>query len=64
MIVTVLFKSGKEIDIECDEFTVGTGLTAQLFSYEISGARNGRPIYINMSEVACVYRKEVESEEK
>ena len=66
MKITILFKSGKEIDVECDEFSVETGLNAELRGYEISCARNGRPIYINMDEVACIYRKEVseESEEE
>lgn len=66
MKITILFKSGKEIDVECDEFSVGMGLNAKMNSYEIKGALNGRPIYINMDEVACIYRKEVseESEEE
>lgn len=63
MTITILFKSGKEIDVECDEFSVGTGLNAELNGYKIAGAKNGRPIYMDMSEVACIYRKDVGSED-
>lgn len=57
MIISVVFKSGFELWIKCEKIDISVNkLTGQLTKYAIAGIEDNKPIYIDVNEIACIYR--------
>ena len=62
MKVIVHFKSGLELPITCEEFSISTNpYDEELDSYTIKGIKDNKPVYIDMAQVDCIWR-EVDNE--
>ena len=58
MKVIIHFKSGLELPITCEEFSIGTfTLTGKLDSYTIKGIKDNKPVYIDTTQVDCIWRE-------
>ena len=62
MKVIVHFKSGLELPITCEEFSVDTcPLTGELDGYTIKGIKDNKPVYMDTAQVDCIWRELDES---
>ena len=57
MKITICFKNGTKIGIECDEFELEQNrVTGQIESYKITGIKDTKPVYMDMSEILWITR--------
>ena len=61
MKIRIYLKSGTVLpDIECEAFTVSRSkLTGMIDGYEYKGAIIPRPLYVDINEIAAVFRTDV-----
>lgn len=58
MTIVFVFRSGKEIEMECESFSVTTDfLTGSIIEYEATGITKNKPSYINVKEIDMIYKK-------
>lgn len=50
------FKNGKEIKVVCEEFTIEKDCFGDITSYEITGIKDNKPMYIDLKEVIYIIR--------
>ena len=55
MKITIVFKNGFQLNIECEEFEFNSCLGIPS-GYSIKGIKDNKPIYIDWEDVSCVYR--------
>ena len=56
MRIIIRFKSGYELPITCDEFSMETSrVTGEIDSYDIKGIKDNKPIFFRSEDVECVY---------
>ena len=56
MIIAILFKNGKEIQMKCETFKVKRDPFGGLESVEFSNPTENRPMWLDLTEVAAIYR--------
>ena len=56
MTVRVILKSGVEISIKCDKFTLTRNGFQQVTGYNIEGITENKPVYLDFEQVAAVVR--------
>ena len=57
--MTIILKSGKEINVKCSEFTWEMNKsTGNIVSYEIKDIRGPIPKYLDMKEIAAIIRQD------
>lgn len=58
MIVTILFKSGKEVSVKCDEIRTETNpVTDRIDHILFSGVEENEILDLDFTEIAAIYRK-------
>lgn len=58
MTITILFKSGKEVSVKCDEVkTTRNRATGRVEHIHFDGIKENGIIDLNFKEVAAIYRK-------
>ena len=55
--VRIIFKNGKILTIKCENFIVTRSeLTNEITKMSWKGVTDNKPLYIDLSEVMCVYQ--------
>lgn len=58
MTVVFVFKNGYELKVKCENFTLTVhSLTGQITGYEMDGIKDNKLLYVDFSEILCVYRE-------
>ena len=58
MRVIIRFKSGFELPITCDEFSISkNAYTGEIAEYEIKGIKDNKLIFFRSEDVECIYRE-------
>ena len=58
MKITICFRNGTKIDVECDEFeTTYNKNSGKLESYMITGIKDTKPVYMDISEILWITRE-------
>lgn len=61
MSIRVIFKSGVDFVVKCDEFTLTRNGLEQVKGYEIKGISENKPLYLDFEQIAAIVR--VQSDE-
>ena len=57
MRIIIRFKSGFELPITCDSFSLDTHMmTGEIAEYEIKGIKDNKLIFFRPEDVECIYR--------
>lgn len=57
MRIIIRFKSGFELPITCDNFSMKTNaMTGELTEYEIKGIKDNKLIFFRSEDVECIFR--------
>ena len=57
MRIIIRFKSGFELPITCDSFSLTQHpITNEIKEYEIKGIKDNKPIFFRSEDVECVFR--------
>lgn len=57
MKITIRFKSGFELPITCDSFSLTQHpMTNEITEYEIKGITDNKPIFFRSEDVECIFR--------
>lgn len=56
MTIRIVLKSGESLFVNCTEFTVNRNALGQCVGYKIDGITSGRPLYLDLSQVAAIVR--------
>lgn len=57
MRITIRFKSGFELPITCDSFSLTQHpMTNEITEYEIKGITDNKPIFFRAEDVECIFR--------
>lgn len=56
MKIVFCFKNGTQLVITCDEFSLTKNGLGDYTGYEIKGITDNKPLYINWSDITCIYR--------
>ena len=57
MQIIIRFKSGFELPITCDSFSIETHtMTGELTEYDIKGIKDNKPIFFRPEDVECIFR--------
>lgn len=57
MRIIIRFKSGFELPITCDNFSLTTHtVTGEITGYDIKGIEDNKPIFFRSEDVECVFR--------
>lgn len=57
MRIIVRFKSGFELPITCDSFSITQHpITNEITEYEINGIKDNKPIFFRSEDVECIFR--------
>lgn len=58
MRVIIRFKSGFELPITCDKFSISkNAYTGEITEYEIKGIKDNKLIFFRSEDVECIYRE-------
>lgn len=58
MRITIRFKSGFELPITCDEFSISKNTyTGEIAEYDIKGIKDNKLIFFRSVDVECIYRE-------
>lgn len=61
MKIIIRFKSGYELSITCDEFTIKTNrITGEIESCDIKGIKDNKPIFFRSEDVECIFAERQE----
>ena len=55
--IVVLFKSGKEVTVQCREFFILHDIAGTLVELDATGVTGNNILYADFTEVACVYER-------
>lgn len=55
--IVVLFKSGKEVTVQCREFFILHDFNSKPVDMEATGVTGNNILYADFTEVACVYER-------
>ena len=56
--VKIRFKSGFELLITCDEFTINTNMmTGEITGYNIKGIADNNPLFIRVEDIECIFQE-------
>ncbi len=56
--VKIIFKSGFELPITCDEFRINTNaLTGEITHYDIKGIADNKPLFFRVEDVECIFQE-------
>ena len=56
MKIVICFKSGGQLTVTCDEFSLTKNLCGDVAGYEIKGVKDNKPLYIDFGDISCIYR--------
>lgn len=57
MQIIIRFKSGFELPITCDSFSLKQHtMTNEITEYEIKGIKDNKPIFFRSEDVECIFR--------
>lgn len=57
MRIIVRFKSGFELPITCDNFSITTHvITGEITEYDIKGIKDNKPIFFRFEDIECIFR--------
>lgn len=57
MRIIIRFKSGFELPITCDSFSLTQHpMTNEITKYDIKGITDNKPIFLRLEDVECVFR--------
>ena len=57
MRITIRFKSGFELPITCDSFSLTQHpMTNEITEYEIKGIKDNKPIFFRSEDIECIFR--------
>lgn len=54
--VKIRFKSGFELLITCDKFSIKT-LAGEITSYDIAGIADNKPLFFRPEDVECIFQE-------
>lgn len=58
MRIIIRFKSGFELPINCDEFSISkNAYTGEIVEYDIKGIKDNKLIFFRSEDVECIYRE-------
>lgn len=58
MTLVFIFKNGATLEVECESAKVFTNsVTSTITGYQIDGITRNKPLYTDLSEIACIYQK-------
>ena len=58
MTLCFIFKNGATLDVECEKAKIFTeDITGKITGYQIDGITRNKPLYTDLSEIACIYQK-------
>ena len=57
MRIIIRFKSGFELPITCDEFSISKNIYGEIEEYDIKGIKDNKLIFFRSEDVECVYRE-------
>jgi hypothetical protein len=55
--IVILFKSGKEVTIQCREFEIVHDWAGDPFGWEATGVTGNNVLHVDFTEVACIYER-------
>lgn len=56
MKIVICFRNGFNLTVTCEEFTLTKNALDVYTGYEIKGIKDNKPLYINWSDIICIYR--------
>lgn len=57
MRIIIRFKSGFELPITCDNFSIEThAMTGELAGYDIKNIKDIKPVFFRLEDVECIFR--------
>ena len=56
MSIRIILKSGVEVTVKCDKFTLKQNGFGQTTGYDIAGITENKPVYLDFDEVAAIIR--------
>lgn len=57
-IIIIRFKSGFELPITCDKFSIRINTaTGEISSYDIKGIEDNKPIFFRPEDVECIFQE-------
>ncbi len=63
MKIKIRFKSGFELPITCEEFSISkNAYTGEISEYDIKGIKDNKPIFFRSEDVECIYRERTNDE--
>ena len=62
--IVIRMKSGFELPIECENAKLTKKITGDIASFEIEGAKDNRPLYLDPQDIECVYQIMDKTEEE
>lgn len=62
--VKIIFKSGADIIINCDNFSIRIDDNNQLISYSIEGIEGSYPLFIKIEEIVAILKVSEDKESK
>lgn len=63
MTIVIVFKSGYELKVKCEESTLSRDIDGVITNIKFKGVTENKPLDINFDEVACIYRVMSDEEE-
>ena len=63
MTIVIVFKSGYELKVKCEESTLSRGIDGVINNIKFYGVTENKPLDINFKEVVCIYRVMSDEEE-
>lgn len=58
MTIVIVFKSGYELKVKCDEYTLSRNIDGKITNMKFDGVTGNKPLGINFDEVACICEEE------
>lgn len=56
--VIMRFKSGFELPITCDKFSIRTNtVTGEISSYDIKGIMDNKPLFFRPEDIECIFQE-------
>jgi hypothetical protein len=63
MKIIIRFKSGFQLPVTCDEFSISkNAYTGEISEYEIKGIKDNKLIFFRSEDVECIYRERTNDE--
>lgn len=56
MKIIIVFRTGFQLPITCEEFTLEKDVLGNPIAYEIKNITDNKPIHFDFKDVLCVYR--------